>query len=226
MKTKMENKKGNESIIDVINKTNQFLENSKKVNSLDKLFDAFDVYKKGRWETENKTDGNARICLYDRKLRSFLQKFTSANEEDFIRREMTALNLVLKSVNMNDPVQESAYYHAKKYNEFLKERQEEIALIKSKINDESSGDKPLSFYTNRTQTVAIFLLLKDSGFFGGVSDYRLAKFIEKNVLYDGNKPMTGIANEISQLRDFEKDPKKQEEYLKNILSNAEIKTND
>ena len=150
------------------------------------------------WKSENQFDGAARIKNYRSQLAQFLTRNSSADEENFIKSELEGNAVTLKNASKHNVIQEQVIYHIKKYNNFLEDRLYDIKLEKSHTTDDKIGDKPLPFLTNRTETVALILLLMDCGIIVPMSDYRLGAFLERNVLYDSDQPMISIAKEISK----------------------------
>jgi hypothetical protein len=224
----MEDNDKNSPLANFLHQLNQ---NIKKINedrkpTEDTLFSVIKKFSDSNWNYQNQLDGITRIRQYHGKLKIFLLRNASATEESFINREISENAWVLERASLYDSIQEQVYYHVEKYTKFLKDKLGDLKTEQNKEKAELSGDKPLPFLLNRSQTVALMVLLMDNGIISPMRDYRLAKFIEKHFLYDNDKPMKEIANEISQFRNNTKDPEKQEVYIKSIFSKAKIKTKD
>jgi len=220
----MEENNNQNPLQDALNKLQKDNAQAGILNGFDKVVNAYQDLRKAQMVEQNKEDGIERIRTYSSKLKAFLLKNISATEESFITREINENKWILEKKNLSDPIEVSVYYHYEKYDNFLKDRLRDLKAEQNREKAELIEDKPLPFLLNRSQTVAFMVMLMDSGIINPMKDYRLAKFIEKNFLYDNDKPMKEIANEISQFRNHTKNPETQEEYLKDIFSRAKIKT--
>ena len=176
------------------------------------------------WEYQSTFNPIDRVKAFSSLFKKYKLEYESASEKDFIIEELKKHKRWLDIINQTNNDQKRAYYHIKRYVEHLEKLYLDVIEDESNIKDKK--DRKLAFTLNRVETVAFMTLLMDAGLIVHTTDYALARFMEKHLLYEIDKPLKHIRSEISELRRLEKDPKKYEDHIKNILSNASIKTND
>jgi hypothetical protein len=175
------------------------------------------------WEYQKNFPIEKRILMYPLHVAIFKEKFKDATELDFLFQEIKNQNSNLEQAMHQYDEQTQIIIWIKRYIDFLENKQKNL------LNPQES-ERDLKYKLclpyNKTITIGIFIGLCDSITFGFKSDYALAKYLEKNVLYDNDKPLKDCMQEVSKYRNHERDNLKIENLLKEKFNKLKMRTNE